>query len=90
MHAPLRLYANIVKDFRTRFERLDATKADIVLPSHPQVTGPFERKAKLDAGDRNAFVEPGPLNRIIDRLRIASGVRHRHRDVVIPVQTGRT
>lgn len=64
-------YPGIVADFRTSFERLGAMKAEIVLPSHPQVTGLFERKAKLDAGDRNAFVEPGLLHGIVEQSRIA-------------------
>ncbi|MHA6687255.1 subclass B3 metallo-beta-lactamase [Mesorhizobium sp. A556] len=64
-------YPGIVADFRTSFERLGAMKADIVLPSHPQVTGLFERKAKLDAGDKAAFVEPGLLHDIVEQSRIA-------------------
>ncbi|MDN5925472.1 MAG: subclass B3 metallo-beta-lactamase [Hyphomicrobiales bacterium] len=64
-------YPGIVADFRTSFERLGAMKAEIVLPSHPQVTGLFERKAKLDAGDKAAFVEPGLLHDIVEQSRIA-------------------
>jgi metallo-beta-lactamase class B len=64
-------YPDIVKDFRTSFERLDAMKADIVLPSHPQVTGLFEQKARRDNGDNNAFVEPGLLHEIVEQSRLA-------------------
>ena len=63
-------YPDIVRDFRTSFERLGAMSADIVLPSHPEVTSLFERKARLDAGDKNAFVEPGLLNEIVQRSRL--------------------
>lgn len=64
-------YPDIVKDFRTSFERLGAMKADIVLPSHPQVTGLFEQKARLDAGDKAAFVDPGLLQKIVERSQAA-------------------
>lgn len=64
-------YPNIVQDFRTSFERLDAMKADIVLPSHPQVTNLFEQKARRDDGDINAFVEPGLLHKIVEQSRLA-------------------
>ena len=64
-------YPDIVKDFRTSFERLAAMRADVVLPSHPEVTGLFERKARRDAGDRNAFVDPGLLNEIVEQSRLA-------------------
>ena len=64
-------YPDIVKDFRTSFERLGAMKADIVLPSHPQVTGLFKQKARRDNGDNNAFVEPGLLHKIVEQSRLA-------------------
>jgi len=64
-------YPDIVKDFRASFERLRAMRADIVLPSHPEVTSLFERKARRDAGDKNAFVEPGLLKEIVERSRLA-------------------
>lgn len=64
-------YPDIVKDFRISFERLGAMEADIVLPSHPQVTGVFERKTRLDAGDKAAFVEPGLLQKIVERSQAA-------------------
>ncbi|MEJ5020917.1 subclass B3 metallo-beta-lactamase [Ochrobactrum vermis] len=64
-------YPNIVQDFRTSFQRLDAMKADIVLPSHPQVTNLFEQKAGRDDGDINAFVEPGLLQKIVEQSRLA-------------------
>lgn len=64
-------YPDIVKDFRTSFERLGAMKADIVLPSHPQVTGLFKQKARRDDGDNNAFVEPGLLHEIVEQSRLA-------------------
>jgi len=64
-------YPDIVKDFRSSFELLGAMKADIVLPSHPQVTGLFEQKARRDGGDNNAFVEPGLLHEIVEQSRIA-------------------
>lgn len=64
-------YPDIVKDFRTSFERLGTMKADIVLPSHPQVTGLFKQKARRDDGDNNAFVEPGLLHKIVEQSHLA-------------------
>jgi len=66
-----KVYPDIVQDFRTSFERLDAMKADIVLPSHPQVTDLFEQKARRDDGDKNAFVKPGLLKKIVEQSRVA-------------------
>lgn len=64
-------YPDIVRDFRISFERLGAMKADIVLPSHPQVTDLWEQKSSLDAGDKAAFVKPGLLHDIVEQARIA-------------------
>lgn len=64
-------YPKIVQDFHTSFERLGAMKADIVLPSHPQVTNLFEQKARRDDGDNNAFVKPGLLKNIVEQSRLA-------------------
>ena len=64
-------YPDIVKDFRTSLERVGAMSADIVLPSHPEVTGLFEQKARRDNGDKNAFVEPGLLREIVEQSRLA-------------------
>jgi len=64
-------YPDIVKDFRTSFERLGTMKADVVLPSHPQVTDLWEQKARRDAGDKAAFVQPGLLHDIVEQSRTA-------------------
>jgi metallo-beta-lactamase class B len=64
-------YPDIVRDFRISFERLGAMKADIVLPSHPQVTDLWEQKIRLDAGDKAAFVKPCLLHDIVEQARIA-------------------
>lgn len=64
-------YPNIVMDFRRSFDRLDAMKADVVLPAHPQIADVLGREAKRKAGDRQAFVDPGLLHRIVEKSRAA-------------------
>ena len=54
-------YPGIVEDFRRSFERLATLKADIVLPAHPEFADVFERKARQEAGDKDAFVDTGLL-----------------------------
>ncbi len=48
-------------------------KADIVLPAHPEFGDIFERKAKRDAGDADAFVDTGLLQKLAETSR--RGVR---------------
>ncbi len=62
-------YPEIVGDFRRSFERLGAMKADVVLPAHPEFAGIFARKARRDAGDKDAFVDTGLLPRMVEKAR---------------------
>ena len=62
-------YPGIVQDYRQSFARLDAMKADIVLTNHPEFADVLGREARAKAGDANAFVDPGLLQRIVAEAR---------------------
>lgn len=64
-------YPTIVEDYRKSFGRLDAMKADLVLPAHPEFGDVFERKAKFDAGDKDAFVDADLLRKLVEKSRAA-------------------
>ena len=62
-------YPGIVADFDKSFARLGAMKADVVLTGHPEVVDVFGRAAKLKAGDKDAFVDPALLGRLVAKAR---------------------
>ncbi len=62
-------YPEIAQDFERSFAVLDAMKADVVLTNHPEVADVLGREARAKAGDRNAFVDPGLLHRIVAEAR---------------------
>ena len=64
-----RLYPGIAGDFERSFATMDAMKADIVLPNHPDFADVMGREAKARAGDKDAFVDPGLLHRIVAQSR---------------------
>ena len=66
-----RRYPGIVADFRASFAKLGAMRADVVLPFHPEQGDVFGRKARRDAGDADAFVDPGLLDRLVAEARAA-------------------
>jgi metallo-beta-lactamase class B len=55
-------YPRIVADYRSTFDKLQAMPADILLTSHPDMSDVLGRKARRDAGDANAFVDPAALS----------------------------
>jgi metallo-beta-lactamase class B len=61
-------YPNIASDYRATFRKLQTTKADIVLPSHPDIADVIEREARRDAGDPDAFVDPQALPMIVEHF----------------------
>ncbi len=63
------LYPGIAGDFERSFVTMDAMKADIVLPNHPDFADVMGREAKARAGDKDAFVDPGLLHRIVAQSR---------------------
>lgn len=62
-----RAYPNIATDYRETFQRLRGMKADIVLPSHPDIAAVIERETRQLAGDANAFIDPTALPTIVDK-----------------------
>ena len=64
-----RAYPQIADDFERSFGVLDRMKADVVLTNHPDVADVLGRQARAKAGDRNAFVDPGLLHRIVAEAR---------------------
>jgi len=64
-----RLYPGIAGDYERSFATMDAMKADIVLPNHPDFADVMGREAKARAGDKDAFVDPGLLHRIVAQSR---------------------
>nr|AIA13054.1 BJP_beta_lactamase [uncultured bacterium]AIA13203.1 BJP_beta_lactamase [uncultured bacterium]AIA13535.1 BJP_beta_lactamase [uncultured bacterium] len=64
-------HPTIVEDYEKSFELLKSMKADIVLPAHPEFGDIFERKAKRDAGDADAFVDTGLLQKLAETSRVA-------------------
>ena len=63
------LYPGIAGDFERSFVTMDAMKADIVLPNHPDFADVMGREAKARVGDKDAFVDPGLLHRIVAQSR---------------------
>ncbi len=64
-------YPKIVEDYEKSFEIVKSMKADIVLPAHPEFGDLFARKAKLDAGDADAFLDPELLQKLVETSRAA-------------------
>jgi metallo-beta-lactamase class B len=64
-----RLYPGIARDFAASFARLGAVRADVVLTSHPEVADVLGREKRVEAGDANAFVDPGLLPRIVAKSK---------------------
>lgn len=58
-------YSKIVQDYRQSFARLKNMQADIVLTSHPDAAEIMTRKAKYDAGQHDAFIDPQLLPQLV-------------------------
>jgi metallo-beta-lactamase class B len=58
-------YPAIAQDYETTFAELSKMKADIVLTSHPEIADVLGRHARLEAGDRRAFIDPTALPTIV-------------------------
>jgi metallo-beta-lactamase class B len=61
-------YPEIVSDFRTTFARVREIDADVLLTNHPEFMQMEARRARLAAGDANAFVDANALHAFNDRL----------------------
>lgn len=64
-------YRTIVADFCATFAKMAAVKADVVLTAHPEIAQVMERHARAVAGDREAFVAPTLLPRIVSDAQAA-------------------
>lgn len=64
-------YPGIADDYRATFAKLDALRADIVLTSHPEMADVLERAVRRDAGEADAFVEPGLLPTLVADFKAA-------------------
>ncbi|MEW6643065.1 MAG: subclass B3 metallo-beta-lactamase [Pseudomonadota bacterium] len=62
-------YPGIAADFENSFAKLAAMKADVVLTGHPEAADVFGRAAKLKAGDKDAFVDPALLGRLVGKAK---------------------
>jgi metallo-beta-lactamase class B len=60
-----REYPEIAADFARTFKRLATLKADVVLTGHPEVADVLGREARVAAGEKDAFVDPAQLGRIV-------------------------
>lgn len=58
-------YPEIASDYRATFRKLKTMKADIVLPSHPDIADVVERGARREAGEADAFVDPQVLPSLV-------------------------
>ncbi len=63
-------YPAIAGDFEATFAKLAGMKADIVLSGHPEMTDVFGRQQRRQAGDADAFVEPGLLQMMVSDYRL--------------------
>jgi metallo-beta-lactamase class B len=58
-------YPKITSDYRATFRKLENLKADIVLPSHPDIADVIERGARREAGEKDAFIDPHLLPSLV-------------------------
>jgi metallo-beta-lactamase class B len=60
-----------VSDYRTTFRKLATMKADIVLPSHPDIADVIEHQARREAGETDAFIDPQALPSLVAQFSAA-------------------
>jgi metallo-beta-lactamase class B len=58
-------YPEIAADYRATFRKLETMKADILLPSHPDMADVIEREARREAGEADAFIDPQALPSLV-------------------------
>jgi len=64
-------YPQIAADYRASFRKLQSMKADILLPSHPDMADVLEREARREAGESDAFIDPQALPSLVAQSRAA-------------------
>jgi metallo-beta-lactamase class B len=62
-------YPNVLADFERSFATLGGLPCDIIVSSHPDFTNIFQKLARRDSGEANAFVEPNGCRRYVERAR---------------------
>jgi metallo-beta-lactamase class B len=66
-----RAYPEIASDYRATFRKLKTMKADVVLPSHPDLADVLEREARREAGEADAFIDPQGLPSLVAHFSAA-------------------
>jgi len=64
-----RAYPTIVEDYENTFAKLSRMRADIVLTSHPEIADVMQREARVEAGNRRAFIDREALPAIVARSK---------------------
>jgi metallo-beta-lactamase class B len=64
-------YPQIASDYRETFRKLATMKADIVLPSHPDLADVIGRGARREAGEKDSFIDPQVLPSLVVDFREA-------------------
>jgi metallo-beta-lactamase class B len=64
-------YPEIASDYRATFRKLATMKADIVLPSHPDMTHVIEREARREGGETDAFIDSQALPSLVAHFSAA-------------------
>jgi metallo-beta-lactamase class B len=62
-------YPHVIQDFEKSFATLSALPCDILLTPHPEVSDLWERLARREKGDPNAFVDKTACRRFADTSR---------------------
>jgi metallo-beta-lactamase class B len=62
-------YPGIAENFRATFARLRTVEADVLLINHPDMVELSSKRARQIAGDANAFVDAGELQRLNAELQ---------------------
>jgi metallo-beta-lactamase class B len=60
-------YPHVLQDFERSFATMRTLPCDILVSTHPEVSGLWERLAKREHGDANALVDPTACRRYTDR-----------------------
>ncbi len=71
-------YSGIVANFRTTFAKVRKMKADIFLANHEMLFDLHAKRARQIAGDANAFVDPGELQRFNTEMEQAFETKLTH------------
>ncbi|MGN7771770.1 subclass B3 metallo-beta-lactamase [Phyllobacterium sp. 22552] len=66
-------YPHIVDDFQRSLDLMQNLKADIVLPSHPEIADVMGKKRRVESGEARAFEDPDLLAEIVRKSRVAFG-----------------